>query len=96
MTQNQENRLVVEAVIRQIISIRLEQSWAESREATTDMAAAVIARGGSLPDMAAIAATAALRYADNLIAQKEGRADALGIDPTDRLRSWSGRYDGAV
>ena len=22
-------------------------------------------------------------------------ADPLGLDPTDRLRSWSGRYDGA-
>lgn len=24
-----------------------------------------------------------------------GTADPLGLDPTDRLRSWSGRYDGA-
>lgn len=29
------------------------------------------------------------------LGRASGTADVLGLDPTDRLRSWSGRYDGA-
>ena len=33
--------------------------------------------------------------AENYAAQREGRADFFGLDPTDRHRAWAGRFDGA-
>ena len=45
---------------------------------------------------AGLGVSAGLRIAKNWPAQAEGRADAFGLDPDDRIRSWEGRYDGAA
>lgn len=46
-------------------------------------------------EAAGLGVAAAVRYARNQRAQQDGRADPLGLDPSDRLRSWAGRHDGA-
>ncbi len=51
---------------------------------------------GAVIDADGIARAARRRWAEHAIARLEGRADAFGLDPTDRLTSWAGRYDGAV
>ena len=55
----------------------------------------VHASGGDVGKAAGLAVTAAFRMLENLAAQRAGTSDPLGLDPTDRLRSWRGRYDGA-
>ena len=51
--------------------------------------------GADLGKAAGLGVAAARRMLENLRAQADGTADALGLDPTGRLRSWAGRYDGA-
>ena len=43
-----------------------------------------------------LAAVIAQRLAENREAQDAGTADVFGLDPTARIISWAGRYDGAV
>ena len=55
----------------------------------------VQAAGADVGKAAGLGVAAAFRMLENLRAQADGTADALGLDPTGRLRSWAGRYDGA-
>ena len=45
---------------------------------------------------AGLGVAAGRRIAKHWTAQAAGTADAFGLDPDDRIRSWEGRYDGAA
>ena len=55
----------------------------------------VQAAGADVGKAAGLGVAAAFRMLENLRAQADGTADAQGLDPAGRLRSWAGRYDGA-
>ena len=62
----------------------------------TLVADCVGAARGDVGKAAGLAVAAAARMLTNLASQEAGTADALGLDTTDRRRSWAGRYDGSV
>lgn len=49
-----------------------------------------------ITDAYGMAQAARASMAKHSLARREGRADALGLDPTDRRTSWAGRYDGGL
>ena len=59
-----------------------------ARESATSAAPVTLAAG--------LGVAAGLRLAEHWRAQDNGTADAFGMDPTARLRSWAGFHDGAA
>lgn len=77
----------------------------DQRQQLHDMADAIASdrsvRKAATPDeairvAAGLGVAAGLRIAKNWTAQAIGTADAFGLDPDDRFRSWEGRYEGAA
>lgn len=80
----------------QFDAARVAVTAASERIAEAADQIATIAAQGEWPECVGIAVSAAYRMAQNLAAQRDGRADAFGTDPDARYRSWEGRYDGAA
>ena len=82
-------------VLYELISERAEPERAATARAIADDVADDAACRADLGQAAGTAVSAAFRTVANWTAQQAGTADALGLDATGRLRSRSGRYDGA-
>ena len=73
-------------------AVRAHYRWIAE---TADALAVVTAQHG-WPECIGLAVNAAQRTWTHHRAQTEGGADAFGMDPSDRMRSWEGQYDGSA